>query len=73
MAHWEYCCSSSGLAAPSVVTRSEHRGLPGPILGLLVDMVGIITVACIPHVREAKVEVARPSARLIPLRCSQET
>jgi hypothetical protein len=62
MAPWDYRCSSSGSVAPSGVTRSEHRSLPGPIPGLLVDMVGIITVACIPQTREAKVEVARPRA-----------
>jgi hypothetical protein len=41
----------------------KHKRLPSPslILGLLVGVVGVITAACVPQTREAKVGVARPS------------
>jgi hypothetical protein len=59
----KYCCSSSGLVGCAFggYEIGKHTGLPGLglILGLLVGVIGVMTIACVPRTREAKVEAAR--------------
>ncbi len=46
----------------------KHKGLPGLrlILGLFVGVIGVITIACVPRTRKAKVEAARRHYEIQP-------